>query len=316
VHCHTHAVWGVAHLGAVLGERRYTEWARKVYEFTLSHGTDHGWYPEHIPQPEYRTEICVVGDMISLGTWLAQGVSPSYWDPIERTVRNTLARSQFFLTDAFEELFRRLHTDKPTMVVEHALRELRRLEGGFVAQATFDDWVSYPGNPALGAPGIANNGIHMMGCCPPEGFRGIWEAWRSAVEEHQDEVRVNLAFTREHPAARVAAWRPEDGGYEVAAFRVGRFLLRPPAWAERGRVVLARNGGTVPVEWGGPQNAYVVCHDVRKGEVLRLSWPVPRFTQTFTPTSVAGRNEPLSLEWVGPQVVGVSPPGRHLPMFR
>lgn len=315
VHLHTHGIWGVAHLGTITGDKRYLDWTRRAYDFTVSHGTDHGWYPEFIPQPEYRTEICVVGDMVSLGVWLAQGVSPSYWDHVERTVRNTLARSQFFLTDAFVDLFRRIHSRRPRLEVEQALRELRRLEGGFVAQASFDDWVSYPGNPALGAPGVANNGIHMMGCCPPEGLRAVWEAWRWAVQEEPGAVRVNLAFTREHPAARVVAWRPEDGGYEVTALRAGRFLLRPPAWAERAGVVLSRNGLAAPVEWSGPEDAYVVCRDVEQGTVLRISWPVPCFTQTFIPGSVAGRNDRVSFDWVGPQVVRVHPRGQHLPMF-
>jgi hypothetical protein len=315
VHLHTHGIWGVAHLGTLTGNKRYLDWARRAYEFTVACGTDHGWYPEFIPQQEYRTEVCVVGDMISLGVWLAQGVSPSYWDHVERTVRNTLARSQFFLTDAFVDLFRRIHSHRPGLEVEQALRELRRLEGGFVAQASFDDWVSYPGNPALGAPGMANNGIHMMGCCPPEGLRAVWEAWRWAVQDERDEVRVNLAFSREHPAARVVAWQPGDGGYEVTPLRAGRFLLRPPAWATREGVVLSRNGVVCPVEWSGPEDAYVLCRQVEKGEILRISWPVPCFTQTFTPSSIKDRDERVSFDWIGPQVVGVHPKGKHLPMF-
>jgi hypothetical protein len=316
VHLHTHGIWGVAHLGAITGDKRYLDWARRAYDFTVGHGTDHGWYPEFIPQQEYRTEICVVGDMISLGVWLAQGISPSYWDHVERTVRNTLARSQFFLTDAFVEFFRRIHKDHPSMEVEQALRELRRLEGGFVAQASFDDWVSYPDNPALGTAGLNSNGIQMMGCCPPEGLRGVWEAWRWAVQDEGGEVRVNLALSREHPSARVVAWKPEDGGYEVIPMKPGCFLLRPPAWASRDGVVLSRNGAKVPVEWGGPEDAYVLCSEVDTGEALRLSWPVPHFSQTFTPSSVEGRDERVSFEWVGPQVVGVTPKGQHLPMFQ
>jgi len=315
VHLHTHGIWGVAHLGTLADNGRYLDWARRAYDFTLNHGTDHGWYPEFIPQHEYRTEICVVGDMVSLGVWLAQGLSPSYWDHVERTVRNTLARSQFFCTDAFMDLFRRIHANRPGMEVEQALRELRRLEGGFVAQVTFDDWVSYPGNPALGAPGVANNGVHMMGCCPPEGLRAVWEAWRWAVVEDEGEVRVNLALSREHRAARITAWRPQDGGYEVTALRTGRFLLRPPAWSKREGVVLARNGDAAPVEWSGPEEAYVLCRDVAQGESLRLSWPVPRFTQTFSPTSIENRSQTVSFEWAGSQVVGVSPKGDYLSMF-
>jgi hypothetical protein len=292
VHLHTHAVWGVAHLGAVLGERRY------------------------LPQGEYRTEICVLGDMVSLGAWLARGGRPHYWDTVERTIRNELRRSQFAITPAFVALFERLHADEPAGVVREALAALRAIEGGFVAQATFDDWVSYPGSPKLGAPGLSANGIQMMGCCPPEGMRALWEAWNGVVETRPGEVYVHLAFSRDHQAASVRACRPEDGRLEVTARAPGRYLIRPPAWSDRSEWALTRNGTAVPARWGGPAEAYVVAADVRPGEVLTATWPVPSFTQRFTARSVPGREQQVTVRWAGSRVLGVEPAGQHLPMFR
>jgi hypothetical protein len=315
VHLHTHAVWGVAHLGVVANEPRYLDWARKAYEFVLANGTDFGWYPEFIPQGEYRTEICVVGDMMSLGAWLARGGMPHYWDHLERTVRNELRRSQFFLTPEFVSLFREIHKDKPASAVRQALDDLRRLEGGFVAQATFNDWVSYPDNPKLGTPGLGQNGIQMMGCCPPEGMRGLWEVYYGAVEERDARVLVNMAVRRDHPAAKVTAYRPEDGRIDVAARKAGAYWLRPPAWADRQAVRLVRDGKLQPVVWGGEAAAYVVCDGVRSGEDLTLSWPVPRFTQTFVPQGVPGRKPTVAVRWVGNEVRDVQPRGKYLPMF-
>lgn len=315
VHLHTHAAWGVAHLGAVAKEPRYVDWARKAYEFVLGHGTDFGWYPEFIPQPEYRTEICAVGDMVSIAVWLARSGMPHYWDHVERTVRNELRRSQFFLTPEFVKLFREIHKDKPQSAVAQALEELHSIEGGFVAQATFNDWVSYPNNPKLGTPGLNQNGIQMMGCCPPEGMRGLWEAFRGVVEEREGRVLVNLAMGRDHPAAKVTAYRPEDGRIEVAARKQAAYWLRAPAWVERDKVRLVRGGQAQQAVWGGDAGAYVVCADVRPGETLTLTWPVPRFTQIFTATSVPGRKQVVSVRWVGNEVRSVEPRGKYLPMF-
>jgi hypothetical protein len=315
VHLHTHAAWGVAHLGAILGERRYLDWARKVHDFVVATGTDFGWYPEFLPQGEYRTEICVVGDMVSLGAWLARGGRPEYWDVVERTVRNELRQSQFALTPAFLRLFETVHRDKPRQVVERARADLRALEGGFVAQAAFDDWVSYPDNPKLGAPGLSQNGIQMMGCCPPEGMRGLWEVWTGAVEQRTEGVFVNLAFSRDHTAARVMAFRPEDGRIEVEARAASDYFVRPPLASERGDWAATRNGAPVPAEWGGPAQAYVRWRGVQPGERLSVAWPVRAFTQSYVPRSVPGRSEPLTVHWVGSQVVSVEPRGRYLPMF-
>ncbi len=316
VHLHTHEIWGVAHLGAVTGEARYLDWAERAYRFVLSKGTDYGWYPEYIPQHEYRTEICVVGDMTSIAACLARGGRPEFWDHVERTVRNTLRCSQFFLTPSFVALFREIHKDKPVVEVEAALCELRRLEGGFVAQASFDDWVSYPDNPKLGTPGLYANGIHMMGCCPPEGMRGFWEAWQGIVEERPEGVFINMPLTRDHAVATVTAFRPDDGGFMVVAKRGGDYWLRPPGWAERATVTLQRGEQhAASIEWGGPADAYAHCRNVCPDERLIFRWAVPHFRQTFVPQSIPGRNAPVTVEWRGNEVCAVSPRGCFLPMF-
>ncbi len=315
VHLHTHAVWGVAHLGAVLHEARYIEWARKTYEFVLSQGTDFGWYPEFIPQGEYRTEICVVGDMLGIGAWLARAGLPHYWDHVERTVRNELRRSQFFITPEFERLFRQIHADKSADTIAQALRDLKRIEGGFVAQATFNDWVSYPDNPKLGTPGLGQNGIQMMGCCSPEGMHGLWEAWNGAVEELEGRVVVNMAISRDHPAAKVTAYRPADGRIEVLAKQAGTYLVRPPDWADLQRLQLVRGGRSQPIAMGGPAKAYVQVDGVESGETLVLTWPVPCFRQSFSPNSVPNRSETVTVRWLGNEVRSVEPRGKYLPMF-
>lgn len=315
VHLHTHEIWGVAHLGAVTSEPRYLDWAERAFRFVLSQGTDYGWYPEYIPQAEYRTEICVVGDMVSIAACLARGGRPECWDHVERAVRNELRRAQFALTPAFVALFRQIHADKPAAEVDAALQKLRSLEGGFVAQSAFDDWVGYPDSQKLGTPGLYDNGIQMMGCCPPEGMRGLWEAWQGAVQSQAEGVFVNLAISRDHEAARVTAFRPEDGGLAVEARKAGEYWLRPPVWAQRETLELTRGNQTVALEWGGPAQAYVHCCAVKRGETLTLRWAVPCFRQLFVPQSVPGKTDPLVVEWIGNTVVGVAPKGRFLPMF-
>ncbi len=314
VHLHTHEVWGVAHLGAVTGEARYLDWAERAYRFVLSQGTDYGWYPEYIPQSEYRTEICVVGDMVSIAACLARGGRPEFWDHVERAVRNELRRAQFALTPAFVALFRSVHGDKTPAEIEAALVELQKLEGGFVAQAAFDDWVGYP-SASMGAPGLYANGIQMMGCCPPEGMRGLWEAWQGIVVARPEGVFVNLPLSRDHEAAGVTAFRPEDGAMEVEARQGGDYFLRPPAWADLDTVKLRLGAEPVALAWGGPANAYAYCQGVQPGAHLTLSWAVPRFRQVFTPQSVPGRDQSVTVEWLGNTVLGVSPKGRYLPMF-
>ena len=313
VHLHIHAVWGVAHSGAILHERRYLDWAAKPYHFVLANGTDYGWCPDVIPNPEYVQETCVVGDMVGTAAWLARGGQPSYWDHVERMVRNELRRSQFSLTPAFLAFFRQLHAGKPKKAVEQAIADMHSIEGGFVAQPAHNDWVGYPNT--LGTPGMMENGIQMMGCCPPEGMRALWETWNGIVEERPGGVLINMAISRDHSAAKVEAFRPEDGGIRVTVRKGSDFLLRPPAWAHREAVRLTRNGRDTPISWAGPANAYVDCPNATIGEQLILTGPCAVFQQTFVPKSVPGRDRPLVVRWTGNRVDAVEPLGKYLPMF-
>ena len=313
VHLHTHAVWGVAHLGAVTGDSRYTEWARKAHDYVVAMGTDYGWYPEFLPQAEYRSEVCILGDMVSLGAWLARSGMPEYWDTVERTVRNELCKSQFFLNPAFIKLFNEVHKDKPEEA-RQALKDLRSIEGGFVAQSTFDDLVSYPG-PDLGKAGLSVNGIQMMGCCPPEGMRGLWEAWRAVIEKHPEGIFVNLSFSKENELGKVTAFKPECGRLEVTAKAAGAYFIRPPAWVERSGCRLSRNNKNEALKWGGPACAYVECGNVEPGEEIRVEWPAYGFLQSFDAKSISGRVQPVEVKWSGNEVVGVNPPAKYLSKY-
>ena len=312
VHLHTHALWGVAHLGAALGEDRYLDWAQRAYEFVRDHGTDYGWFPEFIPHYHHAAEICVVGDMVSLAAWLAQR-HPRYFDHVERTVANLLRRCQFSLTPQFVALFERLHRDRGAQVVQEALAALHSLEGGFVSGPTPNDWVGH--DDTLGQAGRSQNGIDMMGCCPPEGMRALWETWRWTVEERPDTVRINMAFSVDRPAATVIAHEPAAGRLQVQAKKPGKYQLRPPAWAERGQVRLSLNDAPLPVRWAGPDEAYLEAEGVHPGDTLTLTWVPVEFTQEQVLHLVPGQHPKYTIEWLGNRVRAVAPRGQYLPLF-
>lgn len=312
VHLHSHAFWGVAHLGAQLGDNRFLDWAQHAYEFVRNHGTDYGWFPEFIPHYRHRAEICVVGDMISTASWLAQR-QPHYYDHIERGVGNLLRRCQFFLTPAFRELFEKLHVHRPAEEVAAAFEALQAIEGGFISAPAPNDWVENEEN--LGQAARHLNGIDMMGCCSPEGMRALWEAWNWTVEERPEEVRINLNFSVERPAATVRAYEAAAGRLDVQARREGRYLLRPPAWADREHVHLHCNGALVSWHWAGPDQTYVACDNVNRGDTLSLTWVPLTFQQELTMHLVPDQSPTYTIEWVGNHVQSVSPRGKWLPMF-
>jgi len=47
-----------------------------------------------------------------------------------------------------------------------------------------------------------------------------------------------------------------------------------------------------------------------------LRWAVPQFKQVFAAQSVPGRNQSVTVEWSGNEVLSVDPRGQYLPMFQ
>jgi hypothetical protein len=289
-HLHARAALGVARLGALTKNTRYLEWARKVYDWLMTQGTDWGWFPE---SPGSRnSETCATGDMVALAACLAGAGYTRYWDDADRFVRNYCHEAQFFLTPEYKSLYQRTH---PAAVEsEEGLRQAGDFQGGFVARLT-------PNSLAQG------DRISMMGCCPPEAMRALAVVWRNIVTETQAGVFINLGFDRDAPPARVLAFAPSAGRLTVVAKKAATYYVRPPSWAARDRVRAYRDGAGVAPIWKGE---YVVFENAAPGQELTVAYPLIRFKQTV---SVAG--EKFVYEWLGNAVIGIDPPGEGLPLF-
>lgn len=318
-HMQMHTAVGIAHLGALTGDPRHIEWAHQAYEHIRVRGLETGWVPEmcdleinpgHLNH-SLHCETCLVGDMITIAAYLARSGYVAYWDHVERTVRNYLRPNQFRVTPALEEMYRRLHPDKARADV--GLAAMRELEGGFISSPAPNDWAfAVPdGWEHHGVFGPDRLVLDMMGCCPPEGMRGLHAAWAGIVIETPDAVRVNLALDRDAPSARVAAIDSGRQGITVTSKRSGRFLVRPPAWADRLQVCAKRGNTEVPAEWKGDYISFV---DVDPGEELSVLYPTAHFRQTST-IGPEGYEQTYTIDWAGNTVQGITPRGRYLPIF-
>ena len=106
---------------------------------------------------------------------------------------------------------------------------LKDLQGGFLSGLTPNDRifeVRPQGRTRRHGRLIRGRKIvfDMMGCCPPEGMRALYLAWRDTVVETPEGVLVNLAFDRDAPKAKVVSQMPRQGQMTVTAKADGRFL--------------------------------------------------------------------------------------------
>jgi hypothetical protein len=289
-HSHWHSVIGMAHLGALTGERKFLDWTEQQLTRWLPLMTDYGWFEA---QNGYgASETCAIADLMHVCIYLGQAGRSVRYDMVERIVRNYLPQEQFFVDDpAFMRLWRK--TSYPER--DRHLALMRRLEGGFLCRTSPSDrW--------------AENTISLEGCCPPTGMTGLYVAWRDIARKTDQGVFVNMAFNHDCAEATVVSFLPAQGRVTVVPKQSGNFYVRVPGFASHKTVATWRDGQQRDrVNWMGE---YVAFESARKGEELTVTYPLVRFVQKF---KRAGTDYTVS--WRGNAVTHLEPRGGTWPLF-
>lgn len=305
-HATLHAVWGIAHLGLVLGEQRYLDFTKRVFDWLLTRGTGTGWFPAG---PDNQNETCCLSDVLSIVTLLGQAGYTDYFDYAERYFRNHVNTQQFILDDDFATLYRSLHQDKDSRLVEDSLKELRAFQGGIIG--------------VTGVNGLGNDLLHgpdyfLAGCCAPEGMRSIYTIWMNTINYSQASthtpagVYVNMCLNRDSEWGRVVSFMPEQGRLTVQAKVAGSFFLRPPHWVPRESVRAFANSRSIPVHWSDNY----VRFDAKPEDELTITYPLIEFThevEGIWPESAPDLK--VTYSWRGNMVTAVEPLPERGPLF-
>jgi len=229
-HTRTCAAVGLARYGIVANDETCVDLARRIHDRMLPYGTSFGWFPENLfTDGREVSELCATLDMIELELLLARAGQTELYDAVERFLRNHVAVSQFVP----DELVRQYSAEAPEGMFDKTGQKsyddvLSRLSGGFVCVSYPDDL--YTAYPRSRFDPKASYLIDISACCSGSGAKAAYVAWRDAVIEDDDAVRVNLAIPRRHPSVDVL--REEDGVARVTLrCRADKpVLFRIPDW--------------------------------------------------------------------------------------
>jgi hypothetical protein len=315
-HSHTtmHALWGIAHLGVVTGEERYTEFAKRSWDFMLSRGTGAGWFPA-MPSGYSTDETCLTSDMMSNAAMIARGGHPEYFDFVERYLRNRISPCQFVITPEFEAEYKRVNRQAGEEKIRQGLDDARTLQGGIRSYCGLNDLEN----------SILKGTYHVMaGCCAPEGLRAIYTTWSNVIDRYPASklgpagVYVNMSFNRDSKWGRVASFMPDAGRLTVTVGVQDIFFLRPPHWVPRETVAAYVGSKTVPVQWSGD---YVRFERVKIGDELTIAYPLMSFKHEADGSwkgDLQINNRPpvnVTYEWLGNMVIAVDPAAEKTPIF-
>jgi hypothetical protein len=290
----------------VLGEPKYVNFAKNVWDGLLRRGTGTGWFPAG---PDNCNETCCVSDMISTATLIAQGGHSEYFDYAERYLRNYISNLQFIVSPAFENYYRARNKSAGDAQLENGLAELRKFQGGVIGGSGLNDFE----NQLLG--GVS--GFEMFGCCAPEGMRAIYTAWLNTIGHYGPSplgpagVYVNLSFDRNSKWGRVVSFMPAAGRLTVKA-AVKDAFFRPPRWAPREQVRAFLGTQAVPANWSGDY----VRFDALAGDELTITYPLVEFDHEveglWKNTAPQLR---VGFHWLGNMVVSATPTATETPLF-
>jgi len=306
-HATLHAIWGVAHLGVVTGERKYLDFAERSWKWMLSRGAGTGWFPA---LPDSCNETCCLADMMSIAALLGQAGKTEYYDYVERYLRNYISPLQFIITPEFEAYYRSLNASAKPQDVEQSLRTLRRFQGGIIGGSGLNDYE----NELLGRV----SGYAMFGCCAPSGMNAIYTAWSNEIDCLPASplgpagVYVNMSLGRDSQWGRVVSFFPEQGRLTVVTTTTNAYFLRPPHWAPRDQIHAFVGTRPVPVRWSGDH----VRFDAAPGQEITITYPLVRFTHEVEGLwKVSAPELKMRFEWLGDMVVSVAPPATLTPLF-
>ena len=298
-HATLHCVWGIAELGVFTGEKKYIEFAKRSFDWMMSRGTGTGWFPA---LPDSCNETCTISDMIHIAVLIGQSGYPEYFDYAERFFRNYIVNLQFILTPEIEFYYRRIHADRTTAELDRQIDLLKRVQGAIIGGSGINDYE----NELLG--GVS--GFSIFGCCAPEGMRAIYTVYKNAaVYNAADKILyINMAFNLKNEFCEIKSLFPGCGGAEIIPASDGRIYIRAPHWAAKEEIELQINGAKTEILWDDNKNKNYIAADAKAGDVVRVTWPLVKFTHVSRAWPVSAPELQVEFDWLGNNVIGCRPP--------
>lgn len=345
MHGHTHCLPGLVQLGGHLiksGRRdegmKFIHQAKRTLDWLYDParnpdaGSMTGWLGEWLIvatgwNKKTDCEGCGMGDIVQTACALgaASRGDPSlsslsaYYDRAEQIYTGQVLDQMFRLTPAYLSVLRdclnrrvqkemtnaapELRAQEVERRYQVAIRAARRMVGQQLGACGFPDWV----NDLKSDLDPDLPGIHMQGCCSDATIRASHAVWSQTVTGDTNEARVNLAFNRESPLAKVVSSLPHRGELDIFVGQARRVLVRVPGWVKSAEVQACVDHRPYPVNW---QNGYVVFNGVQTGQQLTVTYPlrvaeVHEFVQGVEYTE----------RWRGNSIVHIDPPGKWIPLF-
>lgn len=282
---------GLVRLGRVIGEKKYIEKGKMIYDYIRSLSSSFGWVPEYAqwhPMSEEHCETCCIKDMIECASELIDCGYEEYWTDLNLFFRNQLIENQirysgYMVTD---------NSLKDTELATYRDMD-KRILGGFSGG-------SLPNSISL------NRFRSIAGCCCGMAPVALHIAWQRSVEATGNTVIINIALDKEMDEAVISTEYPNKGTITVkaktdcdVAFRIYEWIKNPSGFI---------NGKEAKFSIEG---SLLIMKNISEGDTVELRHEI----ETEERKETVADSE-FTVVWRGCDVVDMLPRGEHLRLYQ
>ncbi|MBR3179066.1 MAG: hypothetical protein IKF49_06080 [Clostridia bacterium] len=290
VHSAIWFAWGLAKLGRVTEETRYTEKAKAIYDYTRSISSSFGWVPEYAqwhPLSEEHCETCCIRDMILCALELIRCGYPDYWEDVNQFSRNQLVENQVRYTGYVV-----CDNSRPdgNGITYHEIGQ--RMLGGFTGG-------SEPNTISL------DRFRSVAGCCAGTAPTALKAVWDHVLTTENGVHIINIPCDKEDDLCSLKSLLPNEGTILLTAKEDGIFGVRIYEWMNEMKHTV--NG--LPVS--PKKKGRILQLALKKGDQWIISFPLE--TRCVMETV---RGMDYQVLYRGCDVIDLLPHGGHIRLYQ
>ena len=280
-------VAGMLDLALLLNDQQLFQKVKAVYDVGLPRfNSSFGWSMESLDRFTPRGESNNTGDILRAALLLGRAGFPTYFEHAERILRGHLLPSQVIDVEKF--------SDNPNVAEDHLRSLASRIRGGF-AFPTPNDFLVQP-DAAIVVYDITSGAVD-----------GLCEAWRAIITEDDAGIWINLLLSCETNGVSIKSYLSGEGRIEIENTSNRNVFVRIPQWVSPNEIHLKLNGAEHALSFIG---SYLLVQGKEELQTISINFPM---CKTRTVESIAYKR--YTIDWVGNQIVAMSPPAEHLPIF-
>ncbi len=328
---HGHSINGlvtkILDLALLINDSRLLQRAKLVYDVGLSSfNTSFGWSRERVDEFNQKGEGNSAGDYLRGALLLGQAGFPEYFGKAERILRSHLLPSQVIKVGGF--------SDNPNAGQDHSRKVASRMRGGFgfrtpndiIVEDYINPWMGYKTVQLDGAEKLVRNTKNAMLIQGADLLSGedcdrvitiydvtaaaveaLCAAWHAIVTEDDAGIRINLLFSHQRKGLTIKSSLPHEGTIEIDNTSGRNLLVRIPHWASPSDISLSSRDVSYPLRVIGSSMLIPADEEHKR---IKINFPM---LHQRTVESISFIE--YTIDWVGDQIVAMSPPGKHLSMF-